>query len=59
MTRRPPDLCTSCRESLPEARIVVHDASGDLTGQFHVSNCLQDWALLVETEKNRNKFVNH
>jgi hypothetical protein len=51
------DLCTACREPLGESRLVVHDASGRLTGEFHTKDCLSDYALAVDSEYNTGKFI--
>jgi hypothetical protein len=55
MTRRP-DLCTSCGLPLGESRLIVHDASGRLTGQFHVKDCLADYELMVEADRTRARY---
>lgn len=56
--KRPPDLCTACREPLGSARLQVRDSDPNgLSGQFHVAGCLEGYALLVETEKGWHRFV--
>jgi hypothetical protein len=53
---RAKDLCTSCGLPLGEPRLVVHDASGRLTGQFHVKDCVADYDLMVEADRTRVRY---